>query len=229
MEITYWSDYACPYCYIGETRLKKALRQLGIESTPLYMKAFQLDPNAPVRCEDDTVSRYAKKYGQTMEQAENSVQHISQLGEAEGLPFHYADTKFTNTMDAHRLTKFAQTKGDAALTENLQNLLFEAYFGDGRELADHNVLMDAALQAGLQEDEIRSLLESDAFFNEVRQDEYEASAHGVRGVPYFVIDGSLAVPGAISTEEFVKVLEKVQKDQHNAVEGSACGPDGCLL
>lgn len=229
MEITYWSDYACPYCYIGETRLHNALNQLGLQDVHLSMKAFQLDPNAPVHCEGDTTGRYAKKYGQTMEQAKNSVLHISQLGEAEGLAFNYADTKFTNTMDAHRLTKFAQSKGDPDTVNTLETLLFEAYFAKGLELADHKVLMDAAKKAGLKEEEVQALLDSNDFFDEVRQDEYEASALGVQGVPYFIIDGSVAVPGALNTEDFVAVIENVLQKQKSTIAGSACGPDGCPI
>ena len=235
MEITYWSDYACPYCYIGETRLKKALEQTGLQNeTTLTMKAFQLDPDAPQHAAGDTTSRYAAKYGQSLEQAAKSVAHISALGEAEGLGFAYADTLFTNTMDAHRLTKLAQSRGDDAVTEKLINLLFKAYFTDGLELADHDVLMKAGLEAGLPEDEIRRVLDSDEFFDAVRQDEREAAALGVHGVPYFVVDGMLAIPGSLTTEGFVNVLTEQlpqikAQSQSQTAAGSTCGPDGCKL
>lgn len=230
MDITYWSDYACPYCYIGEARLKKALEQTGLkDSATLTMKAFQLDPNAPEHAEGDTVSRYGAKYGQTPEQAAASVAHISALGQAEGLDFAYADTLFTNTMDAHRLTKLAESKGDPALVEKLENLLFKAYFADGLELADHDVLMQAGLAAGLAEEEIRQLLAGDAYYDEVRQDEREAAALGVHGVPYFVIDGMLAIPGTLTTEGFAKVLTDQLPQVKAAAQGESCGPDGCRV
>lgn len=207
MEITYWSDYACPYCYIGETRLRKALEQTGLaDQTKLNMKAFQLDPSAPEHAETDTTSRYAAKYGQSPEEAAASVAHISALGEAEGLGFAYADTKFTNTMDAHRLTKLAQSKGDPALTQRLADLLFKAYFTEGKELSDHDVLLEAGRKAGLAEDEIRDLLAGDRFLDAVRLDEQEAAVLGVRGVPYFVLDGVLAIPGSLTTDGFAEVL-----------------------
>ena len=235
MEITYWSDYACPYCYIGETRLKKALEQTGLaDETSLHMKAFQLDPNAPEHAAGDTVTRYGKKYGLDPEAAAASVAQISALGEAEGLSFAYADTLFTNTMDAHRLTKLAQSKGDPELTEKLIGLLFKAYFTDGLELADHEVLMNAGLEAGLERDEIQALLDSDEYFDAVRRDEAEAASLGVHGVPYFVIDGMLAIPGSLSTEDFARVLtEQIpalkQKAQTAQALGDACGPDGCRI
>lgn len=235
MEITYWSDYSCPYCYIGEARLRKALEQTGLaEQTELRMKAFQLDPSAPEHAAGDTTSRYAAKYGLSPEQAAASVAHISALGAAEGLDFAYADTLFTNTMDAHRLTKLAQSKNDPVLIRKLADLLFKAYFADGLELSDHNVLTQAGLAAGLAEDEIRQVLDSNDFFDEVRQDESEAAAIGVHGVPYFVVDGVIAIPGALSTEDFAHVLAEQlpklkEKAKARSVGGDACGPEGCAL
>lgn len=207
MEIVYWSDYACPYCYIGETRLRKALEKAGLaEDTTLRSRAFQLDINAPQHATGDTTSRYAAKYGQTHAQAAASVEHISELGQEEGLNFDYAATRFTNTMDAHRLTKLAQSKQDPKLTEKLSDLLFRAYFTEGKELADHAVLLEAGLEAGLAEDEIQAVLNSDAYLEDVRQDEADAALYGVHGVPYFILDGALAVPGALTIDDFVDVL-----------------------
>lgn len=226
MEITYWSDYACPYCYIGQARLRKALEQTGLaDSTTLQMKAFQLDPNAPEHAAGDTASRYAAKYGLTPAQAAESVAHISSLGEAEDLSFDYGNTRFTNTMDAHRLTKLAQSKEDPALLKKLTDLLFQAYFADSKELADHEVLLEAGLEAGLAQDEIRQLLDSDEFCDEVRRDETEAAALGVHGVPYFVVDGVLAIPGALATEDFVTVLTE-SLPQIKSAQGKTHGPDG---
>ena len=131
MKITYWSDYACPYCYIGEARLKKAISMIdAAKDIEIEMKAFQLDPTAGDHATADTQTRFAHKYGLSMEHAAHSIEHISELGRAEGLDFKYATTLFTNTMDAHRLTKLAQTKGDPALTEMVIERLFKAYFTD---------------------------------------------------------------------------------------------------
>ena len=111
MKITYWSDYACPYCYIGEKRLKKAIADIPeLKDVQLEMKAFQLDPTAGIHAAGDTQTRFAHKYGISMEDAGKTIEHISELGRAEGIDFRYATTLFTNTMDAHRLTKLAKDK-----------------------------------------------------------------------------------------------------------------------
>lgn len=129
MKITYWSDYACPYCYIGEARLKKAIESIPeMKNVQLEMKAFQLDPFAGEHAVSDTQTRFADKYGISFEAAGRQIENISQMGIAEGLDFQYASTLFTNTMDAHRLTKLAQSKGNPALTERIISALFKAYF-----------------------------------------------------------------------------------------------------
>ena len=118
MKITYWSDYACPYCYIGEARLKKDIKSVPEHGdVEIKMKAFQLDPYASEHATGDTQTRFAKKYGLSYEHAGRSIEKISEMGRAEGIDFRYASTLFTNTMDAHRLTKLAESKGDQKLYE----------------------------------------------------------------------------------------------------------------
>ena len=118
MKVVYWSDYSCPFCYIGEARLKKAAEEAGVNIVP-EMKAFQLDPTAGLHAEGDTVTRFAKKYGLSMESAAHRIDMISEMGRGEGIDLRYATTLFTNTMDAHRLTKFAFYKGGPVLAEQI--------------------------------------------------------------------------------------------------------------
>ena len=119
MKITYWSDYACPYCYIGETYLKQAIADLGIgDQVEVEMKAFELDPDASKEYAGTTVDRFAKKYGLSIQGAQARIDGISQMGRDAGLDFRYAETRYTNTFDAHRLTKLAQKK-DRALADRL--------------------------------------------------------------------------------------------------------------
>ena len=91
VQIDYWSDYACPYCYIGEARLKKAAEEtLPKGGWTLMMHSFELDPSAPRRTETDTATRFAHKYGLTLDGAKARIEDISSLGRAEGLDFRYA-------------------------------------------------------------------------------------------------------------------------------------------
>ena len=207
MEIFYWSDYACPYCYIGETNLKAALRELEIDCMPV-MRAFELSPDAPRSCPGPTKDLVARKYGLTGEQAEASMGRINQMAAEAGLIFDFGKARYTNTFDAHRLTKLAQSRSPRT-ADALAEHLFKANFSLGAEIADPEVLVSAALAAGLEEAEVRALLSSDDYAGEVRADEETAHRYGVTGVPYFVIDGQFAIPGALGKAEMVGVLQKI--------------------
>ena len=207
MEIFFWSDYACPYCYIGETNLKAALRELGL-ACDLKMRSFELSPGASDSCPGPTRDLIARKYGLSSEQAESSIRRIDRMAAEAGLTVDFGSTRYTSTFDAHRLTKYAETQPGGKADE-LGEQLFRSGFTLCAELADHKVLLDAARAAGLEEDAVREVLDSDAFTGDVRADEQTAHEYGVSGVPYFVIDGEYAVPGALGREEWIRVLKMI--------------------
>ena len=230
MTITYWSDYACPYCYIGVRRLKKAVADVLPETgARIVMRSFELDPDAPLAPVSDTATRFARKYGLSLAGANARIEQISSLGRAEGIDLRYATTRYTRTFDAHRLTHYARSLGDDAKTAALEERLYAAYFTDNLELADRKTLLDAAESVGLDRAEAERVLASDRFARDVRRDEREAAEAGVHGVPYFVIDGKVAVPGAASTDDLRDLLRTMAADSARAAEPSApsCGPDGC--
>lgn len=232
MKIKYWSDYACPYCYIAEARLHKAIEDMGIkDQVELEPKAFELDPSAPADVQSDTASRFASKYRLSLAEAMSQIEHIAAFGRAEGIDFRYASTLYTNTFNAHRLMKLALSKNDKELAEKTNQLLFDAYFTKNLKLADNETLLAVGKLAGIAENEIGDLLQSDVFGAEVRQDEHEAAQIGVRGVPYFVFPGRFTVPGAISKDDFKRALERSLASENgaNSIFGHQCGPDGCLL
>ena len=205
MKIVYWSDYACPYCYIGEARLKKALKGLDFP-VEIEMKSFQLDVTAPKKSNGDTQTRFANKYGISFAQAGLQIEVISKMGRDEGLDFKYATTLFTNTMDAHRLTKLAQSKNDPVLTEKLIENLFKAYFTDNKELADIKVLQDIGGKSGLNSLEVKNLLESSQFEEDVKKDEYEAFQRGIHGVPFYIIDGKYTISGTQNSDLMKEII-----------------------
>ena len=232
MKIVYWSDYSCPYCYIGQARLKKAIRELGAEDDiEIELKAFQLDPYADIHSEGDTLTRFAEKYGLSLDQAGKQIEHISQLGRNEGIEFNYATTLFTNTMDAHRLTKLAQNKKDRTVAEKLTENLYAAYFTENLELADHEVLKKIGVESGLDREEVENLLDSDTFREDVIRDEAEASGYGIHAVPFFVI-GNYAINGAQPASLMKEALIKALQEEKTILETSdemTCGPNGCRL
>lgn len=234
--LTVWSDFACPYCYIGETRLQKAIEELGLkDQVEIDLRAFELDPEAPKEVATTTPERFAMKYRLSLEDANKQVEEISRLGREEGIDFRYANTQYSNTRDAHRLMKLAEAKYDRETVERLNQALFAAYFTENLVLADHKVLMDKAVGVGMDTDEVKAVLESDKYNDEVRFDEREAAMRGVRGVPYIVFNGEFAVPGAMSIDGFKSALERTlrrqeeEKKQGGEERAHTCGPDGCQL
>lgn len=231
MKITYWSDYACPYCYIGEARLKKAIKDIPeLKDIEIEMKAFQLDPSAGEHATGDTQTRFAHKYGISFADAGRQIESISQMGIAEGLDFKYATTLFTNTMDAHRLTKLAQSKNDPALAGKVIEALFNAYFTDNKELADKELLQKIGEECGLDAEEVKEVLSSDKYEDDVLLDEREATRYGIHAVPFFVV-GQYGISGAQSVEGMKATIRKAMEESAETVteQGMSCGPDGCHI
>ena len=227
MHIIYWSDYACPYCYIAERRLHNAIRALGMEGEVTFEpRAFELDPGAPKAVQSDTATRFARKYGLPLAQAQAQIEHISALGREAGIDFRYATTQYTNTFYAHRLMKLALASGDKEIAARTNELLFAAYFTKNLKLADESTLLDAGMEAGLERETILAMLHSGEFADEVRADERAAAERGVRGVPFFLFPDGMTIPGAVSERDFKELL---QRNRTSAPAAQQCGPDGCAV
>lgn len=235
MKITYWADFACPFCYVGETNLHKALHELGLEdSVEMHAKAYELNPQAPEHAVGTMLANFAHSHNMTEDEAAARIESISQMGRDAGLDFDFINSRVTNTLDAHRLFKFAQEKSDRETVNNLQKLLFDAFFAKGLELADHEVLMKLAIEAGLDREPVRAVLESDRYEEAVRHDEDEAAGLGITGVPYFIV-GSESVPGSLTVDKMKQVIERAIAVEEAAarneelLNGMTCSAEGCGL
>lgn len=207
MKIRYWSDYACPYCYIGETNLRHALDELGV-NYEFEMKAFELDPYAKKSAGGDIVAMFAAKYQLNLEDAQKRVDSMNEMARAAGLEFDYAKVFHTNTFDAHRLTKMAMEKGGAAMADQMAERLYKAYFAEGSDVGDQEVLVKLGNEVGLDPADIRSMLDGKDFSEQVSLDERQAQINRIGSVPYFVIEETLAIPGAMPKEQFMEVIKK---------------------
>lgn len=213
----------------------RAIDELGLaDEVRIDYRAFELDPTAPKEVTTTTPERFAMKYRLSLDGAKEQIEQISSLGRELGIDFRYATTQYSNTRDAHRLMKLAEAKYDRATVSRLNEALFAAYFTENLVLSDHKVLTDKALSVGMKEEDVKAVLESDMYDDEVRFDEREAAMRGVRGVPYILFNGGFAVPGAMSIDSFKSALQRAQKRQEKENEKPAerphvCGPDGCQL
>ena len=220
MKIEVWSDYACPFCYIGEKRLQRALNELG-KDIEVEFKSFELDPTASKEVISATDERFAQKYSLSLDAARKKIEQISLMGRNEGIDFKYLTTRYTNTFDALRLTKFAQEKGHNEIIIKL----FDAYFTKNLELSDHKVLKKIAVECGLDGEEVENVLNSDRYAAEVREDEREAALIGIHSVPYFIIGGKYGLSCAQPVEILKQAINEALIDEN--LNGMTCGANGC--
>src|SRR5690606_317957 len=211
MKIEIWSDYVCPFCYIGKRTLEQALKRSGYESqADISFKAYQLNPNTPI---DSTVSTYeslAKKMGQTVEQAKEMTKGVAEHARTVGLEYNFDGMVEANTFAAHRLVKWAESLGkDAELAEQL----LHAYFIEAKNVGNAEVLMDIAEKLELQREDAQAILASEQFTAEVQKDIEEARQIGVQGVPFFVINRKYAISGGQQVETIAYALIQIGEEE----------------
>ena len=232
MKVEIWSDVMCPFCYIGKRRFEKALDQLpGKENIEVIWKSFQLNPDLKTDPSKNVNQYLSEVKGMSMERAEQLNQQVTEMAAGEGLHYELDKAIIANSMNAHRFSHFALSKNKQ---DEAEELLFKAYFTEGKNTDDINILINLGKSIGLDETELRKVLESDRFTEDVRMDIYESQQLGVRGVPFFVFNRKYAVSGAQETPVFLQNLEKSfgewWKDNPavslQVQEGAVCKPDG---
>jgi predicted DsbA family dithiol-disulfide isomerase len=214
MRIDIWSDYACPFCYIGKRRLEHALSQFpDRDKVEVVFRSFQLDPNARTDETRDIHDILAAKYGMTRDKAKATNAQLAEQAQGVGLEFNFDTVQSTNTFDGHRLSHYASTKGKAPqMTERL----LRAYFTDSLNLGDRKVLAELAAEIGLDQAETAAVLESDAYADQVNADIDAARLLNITGVPFFVFNNKYAVSGAQPGPVFTEVLDTVWAEEQNA-------------
>lgn len=215
MKIEVWSDFVCPFCYIGKRKLELALQDFPHkDQVEVIYKSFELDPYVKTDYSVSIHESLAKKYGMSIEQAKEMNQGVAEQARLVGLNYNFDSMTPTNTFDAHRVAKFAATKGKLAeMTERL----LKAYFVESKQIAEHDVLLELAEEVGLERVEVEQVLTSEQFTTEVRMDEAEAQQIGVRGVPFFVLNRKYAISGAQPQEVFQKALQQAWKDLNKEI------------
>lgn len=211
MKVEIWSDIMCPFCYIGKRRIETALNDFPHkEDVEVVYRSFELDPNASYKPGVSINELLAAKYGMSIEQAQASNDNITKQAAQDGLTYHLDKILPANSFDAHRLIHFASQHGKM---KEMTERLFQAYFTETRNLEDKDLLADLAAEIGLSRDEAAAVLAGDAFSAEVRADEEAANRIGVRGVPFFVLDGKYAISGAQPLEVFKDALQKAYGEE----------------
>lgn len=214
IKIDIWSDIACPWCYIGKRRLETALADFAADAdaSPVEVRyhSYELDPTSPVDYPGNHAEYLARHLGASRQQVKQMDRQITDLAAAEGLDYHLDDIKVTNTAKAHELIHFATAQGKGS---EMKERLLKAYFSDGRHVGHVPDLADLAAEIGLDRAEAEAALRSGQFTQAVANDKAQAGAYGIRGVPFFVIDGKYGLSGAQEADLFLQALQQAQADQ----------------
>lgn len=210
MQIDIYSDVVCPWCFIGKRRLEEALEIAGYrDRAQISWRPFQLNPTMPKSGMDRRTYLDAKFGGAEARQAIEA--RVAKAGETAGIVFAFDRIGRTpNTFEAHRLMWLAQQQGKQ---DELAEALFRAYFSEGRDIGNGQTLVEIATEAGLDRAEVQRWLTSDRGVEEVRGEERAGHRLGIRGVPYFVLNGTYGISGAQPPDIFVSALQKAEVDR----------------
>lgn len=207
MQIDIWSDIVCPWCYIGKRRFETALARFAHhDNVTVRWHSFELDPHTPRQTAGSLNDMLARKMNVSTAQAAAMNAQVTALAAQEGLDYQLDRAQHGNTFDAHRLIHLAATHN---LQGAAKERLLHAYFTEGLPISDHATLVTLGAEIGLAADDVRTMLASDDYADDVRADEQQASAYGISGVPFYVINEQYGVSGAQSAEVFLNALEQI--------------------
>lgn len=205
-KIEIWSDIQCPFCYIGKRKIEKALESFKEkDKVEIEWKSYQLDPEARSQPGVSMYDYLAKIKGQTREWSIAMHKNVTEMAKENGLDYHFEKAILANSYNAHRLIHLAKKH---KLGNDAEEKIFKAYFTEGKDIANIATLTALGIELGLKEDELKEVLNSDKFGDEVRADIEEAQNIGVKGVPFFVFNRAYAVSGAQPVEIFTETLTK---------------------
>ena len=236
MRIDIWSDIACPYCYIGKRKLEKALNEFShADEVELVWHSYELNPS--LKKEPLGISFYeyfAKNHEVSVDEAKEMLGEMTKLANDEGLDYHFEKLIITNTSDALRLVKLAKKYG---LADNTEELLFRAYFVEGKNVSDRKTLLEIGIKVGLKEFEIIELLDSDEFLDEIQKDiRYSEDELNLEYIPFYRFNNKDIIEGSLPVEKYLSVLIESYNDWKangvssgkggNRSNGKACSADG---
>ncbi|MEH7239443.1 DsbA family oxidoreductase [Bacillus sp. JJ1562] len=212
MKITIWSDFVCPFCFIGESHLNKALENFShAKEVEIEYKSFLLMPDAKYVPGQSYAETFSSMKGVPLEQAKSMLKQVTDMAKNSGVEINYDNAKLTSTYDAHRVFQYAKEQGKG---NEFFNRFYKAHFTEGEILNDSETVVRLAEEVGLDGTEVRKIMENQDNTDIVTQDINEARSVGVQGVPFFVFDNKYAVSGAQPVESFNQVLDKVWEEEH---------------
>lgn len=231
MKVDIWSDTRCPFCFIGKRNFEKALQAFSQnDKVEVNWHSFQLDPNMKTDLTKNHYEYLSEIKGFPMPQIMQMHENLIQSGKNAGIDFNFDQVKVSNSFKSQMLVQLAKEKGKA---NEMEELLFEAYFKQGKDIDDVAVLCSIGKEIGLTNEEVENAVHSPEIAKLVKNDIFAANSLGIKGVPFFIFNEKYGVSGAQPTDLFSEVLEKSwpefseNGDQLNIItEGDSCETDG---
>lgn len=209
MRIDIVSDVVCPWCIVGYRQLQQALDATGIEAD-IHWHPFELNPDMPPEGEQ-LRDHIIRKYGSSAEESKKNRDRLVAVGVELGIDFRFDDeSHIRNTFDAHQLMHWAEeTKGRK---NALKQALFHAYFTEQLDVSDRGVLVDTAVNLGLDREEANAVLEDQRYAQTVRDNEQLWLSRGIQGVPAVILENKYLLSGAQGVQNFTAAIQQVQSE-----------------
>lgn len=233
MRIEIWSDIACPYCYIGKRKLEMALDQFeNKDKIELVWYSYELDPTLPKKAVGMSAYEYfAQKYNMSIEEATKHEQGVIDIAKGVGLNYDFDKLVITNTSDALRLVKLAAKSG---LATEAEEVIFKAYFEDGKTISDRQTLVSLGKEIGLEADSINKMLDSDEFYDKIKKDAERAETKfNLQYIPFYRLNYNQIIEGSIDVKDYLKVIKTAYSEWESGtssdggtISGQSCSIDG---
>lgn len=211
MKITIWSDFVCPFCFIGQAHLDTALE--GFEhrdDVEIEYKSYLLMPDMEYQPGVSYYEFFANKFGTPVEKAKEQLKQQAETAKESGVVMNHDIAKPANTFDGHRAFQYA--KENAKGTEFFKRF-YAAHFTDGEVLSDTDTIVRISEEIGLNGEEVRGVVENGLNTDKVQQDISQARQLGVQGVPFFMVNDKYSISGAQPVELFQQALNQIWEEE----------------
>lgn len=212
MKITIWSDFMCPFCYIGEAHLEKALEEFEHkDEVEIEYKSFLLSPDAAHNPDKNYYETFADLKGTSVEQAKGMFENVVNMANDAGIVIDYDTAKYSSTIPAHHAFQYAKEQGKG---NEFFKRFYKAHFAEGELLSDEETIGRLAAEVGVDAKAARESIQEQNYTQKVNQDIQEAGQVGVQGVPFYVFNNKYGVSGAQPVSQFKQVLEQVYQEEN---------------
>ena len=208
IKVDIWSDVQCPWCYIGKRKFEAGAALFDGEIEVEY-HSFELAPDTPVDFDGSPVDYLSRRKGLPIAQVEEMLERVTGIAESVGLHYDYDSVHQTNTVISHELLHYAKSRGRQL---EMKEALLKSYFVDGGHVGRIEDLADLAAGIGLDRADVVRALAENEFLADVKADVAQATAYGIQGVPFYLIDGRYGISGAQDPDTFAQALRQARTE-----------------